>query len=68
MIVIFIWDTISGEEIVCHGPTCHHKNLSPEEVRLEVLDVDPEDNTHPIYNVTIEKGSYTAIPYDKLHT
>ena len=67
MIVIFNWDEISGVGIVRHGTTLHNAKLSPEEIRLEVLDVDPIDNTHPIYNTTIEVGSFTAMPYNKLH-
>ena len=67
MIVIFIWDAINGEGIVRHGTTCHNHKVGPEEIRLEVVDIDPIDNTHPIHNVTIEVGSFTTIPFDKLY-
>ena len=65
--MIFVWDKISGEGVVCHGPRCHNNILSPDEVRIQVLDVDPKDNLHPKYDEPIEAGSFTAIPMDKIH-
>ena len=46
---------------------CHNNKLQANEVRLQVLDIDTAESEHPVYNVPIEKGSFTAIPCDKLH-
>jgi len=59
-----VWDGVSGEGIVCHGSVCHHKAIEDNEILTEV---DPIDNLHPKYNECIEKGSFTAMPGDKLH-
>ena len=58
---------MSGEGIVCHGTTYHNNKLRADEVRLQVIDVHPPENTHPVYKVPVKKGSFTAIPCDKLH-
>ena len=65
--MIFIWNDINGEGIVCHGSMCHNNELQANEVRLQVLDIDPAEGVHPVYKVPIEKGSFMAIPCDKLH-
>ena len=65
--MIFVWDGISGEGVVCHGSMCHNNQLEEDEVRFEVKNIDPIDNRHPKYNFCIEAGSFTAMPMDKLH-
>ena len=57
---------MSGEGIVCHGTICHNIKLQADEVKLQVTDVDPPESMHPVYKVPVEKGSYTAIPCEKL--
>ena len=51
---------------MCHGSTCHNIKLKPNEVRIQVTDVDAEESIHPIHKHPIEKGSFMAVPADKL--
>ena len=67
-IVSFVWDNISGKRTVCIGSVCHGHDVSDNDVRIKIRELNPSGALHIVYNEEMQLQSYTILTKHRLTT